>query len=114
VTESEFLERFDRRLEKVDLQLELMRAQDERGRELMDRNNQLMDRNNELFLEVKEELRLNREEREDLRTFTRDLTRRNELVLRGVRDDLAELADQARAQTEAIMRVLDRLGPSPT
>jgi hypothetical protein len=84
MTQAEFLERFDRRLERLDAHIE--------------RGNEIMARNTEAF--------------NDLRTFTRDLVRRNEVVLTGMANELADLSDQTRANTRAVLAVLDRLEPS--
>ena len=83
MTESEFLERMDERLARSDEQLALLT----------------------------EEVRRSREAHADLRQFTRDLTRRNERVMQAMVDELGELSDQTRANTNAVLQVLDRLGP---
>ena len=101
MTEGEFLRR-------IDTHIELTREHIARGNVLMGRLEEKMD-------EVTEELRLCRESHADLRTFIRDITRRNELVWREMRDSIAalgaDLRDQLQAQTAAILRVLDRLEP---
>jgi len=81
VTESEFLERFDAHIVRMDGALS----------------------------GIEGELRLNREMQADLRAFTSDLTRRNEIVLGEMASNLAELNDQARAHTQALLSVLDWL-----
>ena len=65
---------------------------------------------------------------EGLREFIRDITRRNELVWQGVmaelaqgravlvglQEEIADQRDQIRAQTQALLRLLDeRFGPPP-
>ena len=95
----------------------------ERGNELMERNNELFVRNGELFErnvqvlgEVSEELRLSREQHADLRLFIREQTVRAERVTdRQVRalDRMIEKVDdgrdETRAQTKALLAMLDRL-----
>jgi methyl-accepting chemotaxis protein len=102
VTESEFLERFDAHIAES-------RA---------------------LNAEVRDEVRLSREQHADLRGFIRDLTRRNEIVLGEMASNLgdmasnlgqmasnigemssnlAELNQQTRAHTQGLLSVLDRL-----
>ncbi len=88
VTESEFFERFDAHIVRMDGALS----------------------------GIEEEMRLSREQHADLRAFTRDLTRRNEIVLGEMSSSMSEMATnltdlsaQTRAQTAAILNVLDRL-----
>lgn len=95
MTESEFLERFDAHIAETRV----------------------------LNSEIREEMRLSREQHADLRAFTRDLTRRNEIVLgeiaQSMRDMQAEIGDvrlhmadtleQSRAHTATLLNVLDRL-----
>lgn len=107
MTEAEFLERFDRHIERMDAHIERM---DARGESI----DALMGRGNELMGEVREEIALSRQTHEDLRVFTRDLTRRNERVLDGMMRTLDDMGDQIRANTQAVLAVLDRLGGSAT
>ena len=82
----------------------------------MERGNLHMERGNELMEEIREEMRLSREQRErsdemfaDLRTFMREITLR---VERGGREMVAEMRDlraEGRAQTQALMRMIDRM-----
>lgn len=95
MTEAEFLRRIDGHIELT--------------REHIARGNELMMRNNELMGEVRQEMRLNREERTEGRQFMRDLTRRNELVWKDVRKGLADISEDVRANTAATLSVLDRL-----
>lgn len=46
---------------------------------------------------------------DDLRTFIRDITRRNELVWRGVMDELRELREVGRAHTAEIRALSDEI-----
>lgn len=88
VTEAEFFERFDRHLE---------------------RGNALIGEVRHEVALTREEVRRSRDAHEDLRTFTRDITTRNEKVWRGVMDRLDDMGEEIRAQTAAILNVLDRL-----
>ena len=88
-----------------------------RGDELMRRNNELFVQNVELMNEVREELRLSHEQHADLREFIRAQNLRAERVAdRQVRtlDQLIakidDSRDETRAQTRALLEVLDRLG----
>ena len=88
MTESEFFERFDAHIVRMDGALS----------------------------GIEEELRLNREMHADLRSFTSDLTRRNEIVLGEMATNLGEMAtnlgelnEQTRAHTQGLLSVLDRL-----
>jgi hypothetical protein len=63
-----------------------------------------------------EEIRLSRESREDIREFMRELTLRNERVFRdlsaGIRETLNEVREgreEQRAQTQALLRLIDRM-----
>ena len=103
-------------------------------REVLDRIDAHMARGNELMEGVREEMRLSREERErsrewfgglysDFREFTRELTLRSERVAReqiaelralrtgfqAITDELRDMRNETRAQTRAILRVLDKL-----
>ena len=107
--------------------------------EHMARGNVLMERIRELLHEVSEEVRLTREEvrlsREqhaDLRVFIREMTIRGERFTQGVVAELHELTEssrrhreetrrehldlweESRAQSQAVLRLLDRLGPEPS
>jgi hypothetical protein len=71
----------------------------------------------------REEFERNRRSYEDLKTFTRDLTRRNEVVWRevvtelragqdrlaGMQAAIADMRDEIRANTQAVLRVLDQM-----
>lgn len=76
---------------------------------------------------TREEVRLSREERAESREFMRQLTLRAEKanreaiaelrdLRRGSEEHRAETADlraESRAQTQALLRMIDRLGPGP-
>jgi len=89
-----------------------------------------LDRQDELMAEIREEMRLSREERaaqteraEDVRVFARDLVtrvdralERNDRTLQrldrtldGVVHELREVREQGNALTEAVLALLDRL-----
>ena len=61
----------------------------------MERGNGLMERNRRAF--------------EDVRTFLRDMTLRQERVLGRMADHLADMTQEQRAQRAALFRILDRL-----
>ena len=102
-----------------------------RANEFMNRGNELMARGNELMDGVREELRRSRETHDDLRVFIREERLRAErftqnmvtatrafmaeqsAALRDVTDELRDLRQESRAQREAVLRMLDRLGPGP-
>lgn len=94
VTQSEFLERFDAHIAET----RVINAQ------------------------IREEMQLSREQHADLRDFTRDLNRRSEIVLgelaaeiremtasqREMNEEIRENRAETRAQTEAVLSLLDR------
>ena len=100
-------------------QKELLRRIDahlERGIELMDRITE------ELAL-TREQVRLSREdraqitetfrqERQDLRTFIREIVIRMERAASQQAEELLDLREDSRAQRDALLRLIDRLGPS--
>jgi len=135
----DLLERIDRHMERgnehMDRGNELMDRSNEhmdRGNELMDRSNVLMDRStvlmdrstvlmdrgNVLMEAVQEELRLAREQHADLRVFIREMNLRAERFTQGVVNsleavsaDLRDLREESRAQSQALLLVLDRIDP---
>jgi flagellar biosynthesis regulator FlaF len=73
-------------------------------------------RNREAFERNRDVLERSREESEDLRAFIRDINMRNERVWREVLRELqagqkalADLRDEIKANTQAVLSVLDRL-----
>ncbi len=91
-------------------------AQMERGNELFERNNELFVRNVELMDDVREELRLSREQHADLREFIRTQnTRAERFTERQVRaldrmiEKIEDGRDETRAQTKALLQMVDRL-----
>lgn len=89
----------------------------------MERGNEHMRLGNELMAEVRdevsltrEEIRLSRAEREqsramfaDLREFMREITLRVERGGREQVKEMRELREESRAQTQALLRVIDRM-----
>jgi hypothetical protein len=59
-----------------------------------------------------EELRLSRGERQDLRTFIREMVIRMERAAAKQAAELQDLREDSRAQRDALLRLIDRLGPS--
>jgi hypothetical protein len=102
VTEAEFIERFDRHLARMDTHMA-------RGNELMGEVRGVMGEVRHEMALTREEVRRNRETHHNLRGFIRDIARRNEKVWREVMEGLSEVRADVRAQTAAILTVLDRL-----
>jgi hypothetical protein len=87
-----------------------------RGNDHMARGNEHMARGNELMEDIREEMRLSRAEREqskamfaDLRVFMREITLRVERTGREQVEAIRDLRAQTQAQTEALLRVIDRM-----
>ncbi|MGI8440072.1 MAG: YdeI/OmpD-associated family protein, partial [Thermoleophilaceae bacterium] len=87
----------------------------------MERGNDLMDEVREEIRLTREEVRLSREQHADLRVFIREASLRAERFTEGVLAELRalsagqdDLREESRAQTQALLRVLDRLGPGPS
>ena len=85
----------------------------------MERGNELMETVREEIRLSREEIRLSREQHADLRIFIRDITRRAERVTQEMIAELQKLSagyedarEETRAQTQALRRMIDRLGPS--
>ena len=74
----------------------------ERGNVLMERIDGHMERGNELMDQ-------NRQAFEDLRTFLREMTLRQERIFDRMARHLEELTEEQRAQRSALFRMLDRL-----
>ena len=90
------------------------------GRDPLERIDAHMARGNELMERIQQEMRLTREFHAtalaDFRTFTRELIARVERIgreelreLRRFGAEQRDLRDESRAQTRALLRVLDRL-----
>lgn len=93
----------------------------ELGNRHMDRGNQLMDEVREEIRLTREEVRLSREQHADLRAFIREASLRAERHTEGVLAELRRLSvgqddlrAESRAHTQALLSVLDRLGPGPS
>jgi hypothetical protein len=102
VSEAEFFERFDRHLVRGNAAIE-------RGNAVIERNAIAFERNAIAFERMEREMELSRKAHEDLRSFIRDTTLRNERVWRGVMDRLDDMGQEIRAQTDGLLKVLDRL-----
>jgi hypothetical protein len=75
-----------------------------------------VERSEKEFELSREEIRLSRESREEMRDFMRDMLQRNERVFRdmsaGIREILTEVREgrkEQRAQTQALLRLIDRM-----
>jgi hypothetical protein len=89
----------------------------------LDRIDRHMERGNELMAGVREEMRLSRAQAAeharlyaDLRQFMREMTLRVQRIareeireLRELREEHRDLHEQSRAQTQALLRVIDRM-----
>ena len=87
----------------------------------MERGNELMDGVREEIRLSREEIRLSRELHADLRLFMRETNLRAARFMQTVIAELRalsagqdDLREESRAQTQALLRVLDRLGPGPS
>jgi hypothetical protein len=84
--------------------------------ELLKRIDRHMERGNALAEEhsrvVEENSRVIEESMRETREFMRELLERNEWFSQQIVAVLKDLQDQTKAQTQAILRVLDRLQPS--
>jgi hypothetical protein len=125
----ELSERIERHMERGEELMELNRAAAERNTlafervmAALDRHEQILDRHEQLFDRHERLFEESREEREDLKTFIREMTRRNEKVIQDLLDgtqrvwaelkaDLKEGREEARAQTQALLALIDRFPP---
>ena len=87
----------------------------------MERGNELMDEVRKEIRLSREEIRLSREQQADLRVFVREINLRAERAMELVTAELRalsagqdDLRAESRAQTQALLQVLDRLGPGPS
>ena len=90
-----------------------------RQREFLRRLDAHLEHSNALMAQVteeiqlsREELRLSRGERQDLRTFIREMVIRMERAAAQQAAELEDLREDSRAQRDALLRLIDRLGPS--
>lgn len=95
-----------RALERNNELLVEVREEIKLNREAFEGNRGALERNREAFERNREAFEQNREAFEDLRTFTRDLTRRNEVVWRGV---VEELRVSRTMLTETLTEMRDQL-----
>ncbi len=72
-------------------------------------------------IRLSQEIRLSREQHADPRVFIREVSRRAERFTQEVVAELQalsagqdDLREESRARTQALLRVLDRLGPGPS
>ena len=86
------------------------------GERFFSRLDEHLARGNELMEEIREEMRLSREMFADLRVFMRDITLRVERggreqvrQMRELTDAVREDREENRAQTETLLRVIDRM-----
>ena len=124
----EVLARIDAHMERGNELMERGNTLMERGNVLMDRGEALARRSHDLMDSVQDELRLSREQHADLRQFIREMNMRAERFTQRAIEHLErlgrkvdansshmeDLREQGRAQTEALLRVLDRLPPGPS
>lgn len=120
-----YMERGNRHMERGNALMEEGNLHMERGNLHMERGNRHMERGNALMEEVREEIRftreevrLSREQHADLRIFIRESSLRAERFTERVVAELQKLSagqddlrGESRAQTKALLLVLDRLGP---
>jgi hypothetical protein len=98
--------------------LESIEGHMERGNDLMDEVREEIRLTREEVRLSREEVRLSREQHADLRVFIREASLRAERFTEGVLAELKalsagqdDLREESRAQTQALLRLLDRLGP---
>lgn len=86
-------------------------------REMHDEIRALIGEIRDMRLEFTEELRATRLEHrqliEEYRQFTRDCVTRMERAAARQEKHLDDLLDESRAQRQALLRMIDRLGPAP-
>jgi hypothetical protein len=106
VTEAEFLDRIDQHIALTREHIAVANGHMERGNAHMERGNALMER-------VEEGMRLNREERAEIREFMRELTLRHERSTQAVVRTLVEMQDELKAHRGSLLAIHDRLQPPP-
>jgi soluble cytochrome b562 len=97
------LARMDERIELTRQQIELSRAE---SRAAIDDARAAVDEARTSREEVREEMRTSREE---MRAFMREIITRFEALARWQVAELRELREESRAQTQALLRVIDRM-----
>lgn len=107
-------------LERLDAHIAQGNEHMARGNEVMTRSNEVMARNHEVMARCGEALDLNRQTFADARVALRDWMRRDEAIFQQLSAQnaktlagLEEVRDDIRAQTQAVLAMLDRL-PPPT
>ena len=125
MTDAEFIERIDRHIEQGNRYLEQGNRYMEQGNRHMERGNRHMERGNQLMTEVSKEIRLAREQHNDLRRFIREINLRAERFTQAAIAELQKVSEgqrrlseshedsraETRAQTQALLAVIDRLPP---
>ena len=113
-----YMERGNRHMERGNALMEEGNLHMERGNRHMERGNALMEEVREEIRLTREEVRLSREQHADLRIFIRESSLRAERFTERVVAELQKLSagqddlrGESRAQTKALLLVLDRLGP---
>jgi hypothetical protein len=97
-----FVERMDGHMARMDGHLARMDGHMARGELLM------ADIHSEMEL-TREEVRLSRESRDDLRSFIREINARMERGTQAMIAELRDLREESRAQRQALLRVIDRM-----
>jgi hypothetical protein len=114
------MERIDGSMERIDGSIERIDGSRVRIDGSMERIDAHMERGNQLMGEVREEMRLSREQHADLRQFIRDMTLRmhkdGEAHAKAIDANttvLVELREDIIATRKGMFQVLDRLDPPP-
>jgi hypothetical protein len=105
--DSDLPPRMDAHIDRMDAHIERMDAHAERMDRALDRIDRHMERGNELMERIRQEFELNREVQNRLLAESRDSHR--EVMAR-----LVDLGVQMREQTQVLIRIQGRLGPSGT
>jgi hypothetical protein len=122
----ELSERIERHMERGEELMQLNRAAFDRNTQAFERVMAVLDRHEQLFEE-------SRGDREDIKVFVRDMNRRSERVVQdllkghgeflaklsaelngrhdAIMSQLKEVREESRAQTQALLAVIDRLPP---
>jgi hypothetical protein len=119
----EILRRLDAHMERGEELMARSNAHMDRGNAHMERGNELMERSTQVMLDVRrsldrldedvrltrEEVRLSRQSRDDLRSFIREMIVRMERTTRAQVAELRDLREEGRAQQGALLRLIDRM-----
>lgn len=98
----EVLNRIDRHMERGNELMERIDRRMEEGGRVVEENSRVIEHNSRVIEESSRETR----------EFMRELLQRHGWFTRQVVAELKDLQGQTKAQTQAILRVLDRLQPS--